>query len=167
MHGQLGTCDTDGILTVHALSTSGKVELILFNKLKPSDRGREDRVVKLRLLLQQVVAMEKHLPPDDSGVHPVILFTPEARHSLGTMSEAEREAWGKDLTQFTARGGSGLLVHPAHVACCCLSGYIRTCLWPVMLRGALDPLICRRSAYIGGYDIWRDLHTCVPSQGNP
>ena len=92
----------------------GKVELILFKKLKVSDKGRENRVVKLCLLLQQVVAMEKHLPPDDSGVHPIILFTTETRHSLGTMSEADREAWGKDLTQFTGRGKSSLLVHPVY-----------------------------------------------------
>lgn len=81
--------------------------------MKLDGKGREDRIVKLRLLLQQVVAMEKHLPPDDSGVHPIILFTLEARHNLGTMSEADREAWSKDLTQFTARGELGPLGHPA------------------------------------------------------
>ena len=75
-------------------------------------REEEDRVVRLRLLLRQVVAMEKHLPPDDSGVHPIILFTPDARHCLGAASEAEREAWSRDLAQFTGRGESGLLDHP-------------------------------------------------------
>ena len=110
----LGSHNIDCCVTVYTSPFSGKIELILFKKLKVNDKGREDRVVKLNLLLQQVVAMEKHLPPDDSGVHPIILFTTEARHSLGTMSEADREAWGKDLTQFTGRGKSGLLVYPVY-----------------------------------------------------
>lgn len=130
--GPIRHLGSDKIIDCIPCPLAGKLELILFKKLKLNDRGREDRVVRLRLLLQQVVAMEKHLPPDDSGVHPIILFTAEAQHNLGTMSEAEREAWGKDLTQFTARGESGLLVHPTCVACCCLSGGMQlyTHLWP-------------------------------------
>lgn len=76
----------------------GKVELLLSKRLK-MEYGLEDTVIRVRLQLRSIVAIEKQIT-EKGGKFPFALFTPTGCCLLATSSEGGRNDWCKEIAKY-------------------------------------------------------------------
>ena len=65
--------------------------------------GLEDNVIKLRLQLRYVVAIEKQIAPVE-GRYPFVLFTRSKCFLLASSSEVGRNEWTRDIAKYIGQG---------------------------------------------------------------